>query len=488
MSRSSSLLAATRQAILDIADNNKKRWSHFSGDGPLTFDRFAKKLVELKITRNPDDAATVWQAFNPAGSEMQFREFIQFLQNDKLQASPAAEKSSSDGGAMAKLYEQRREFIDYCLGIDKRVSGTITEKQLTLFAMENGVVSKPGELFVVVSQVCKQKSGEIPYFKLMHKLTQMGGDDFVLETSGPRQHLDEDIFGGGETKSAKKAGGRSHLDPSIFGESQPKSPAHESKARQGLDPSIFGERSGSTREPESRSGGRAQLDPSIFGEKSGSREAESRSGGRAQLDPSIFGEKHVEAGARAAPAAKIDLENAKDCTDYNADQTISLVARIANSKFKSIRDCFGSWRGGSDRLSWEDIYRGMVNDAKMEISPEIIESLVEEYGGDLTVSSFTRLVSDGARLNAPEPVREAPPPPSERDIMLDKIATALKGKTWEVTVKSSKNALDLSRNLKKFGIDLKSEKLRGTFEELGIRKIVEEIKQRQAPPKKRRGA
>ena len=461
MSRGSALLAATRQAILDIADNNKKRWSHFTGDGPLTFDRFSKKLVELKITRNPDDAGVIWQAFGPQGKEMQFREFIQFLQNDKL-AEPVAAKSS-DSGAMARLRDLRREFIEYCLSIDKSISGFISERQLTSFAMENGVVSQPNELFVIVSQVCKQKSGEIPYFKLMHKLTSLGGDDFVLNTSGPRQHLDEDIFGGeSKTTSGKKAGGRSHLDPSIFGESQPKSPAHESKARHGLDPSIFGERTSTA-------------------------QAESRGGARAQLDPSIFGEKPVEAKVQAAPAAKIDLENAKDCTDYNADQTISLIARVANSKFKSIRDCFGCWRGGSDRLSWEDIYRGMVNDAKMEISPEIVESLVQEYGGDLTVSSFTRLISDGARLNTPEPVREAPPPPSERDIMMEKIATALKGKTWEVTIRGSKNALDLSRNLKKFGINLKSEDLRGTFEELGIRKIVEEIKQRQAPPKKRRG-
>jgi hypothetical protein len=239
---------------------------------------------------------------------------------------------------------------------------------------------------------------------------------------------------------------------------------------------------------KSNPGARFNLDPSIFGEHPAKSEfSRTETGARMQLDPAIFGQKPERTQVTAPPAAELDLSKAKDCTDYNQDQTLSLVARLASSKFRSMRDCFGSWRTTNDRLSWEDIYRGMVNDGKVEVSPEVLEVIVQDYGGELTVGGLTRMVSDGVRLNAPEPVREAPAALTERDILLNKVAKGLKGKEWEPVVKGSKNALDLTRNLKKFGVEMKSDELRATFEQLGIKKICDEIKARQAPPKKRRG-
>lgn len=446
---------STKKIMLDLADNNKKRWSQFTSDMPCTFDRFCKRLVDLKITRNPDDAATIWGLFNPKGDEIQFREFIQFLQNDKLGNEPIAVKKTS---VMSSLYELRRSLIDYCLSIDRSVSGTISQAQLSDFALSNHIISHPNELAILVSQVDKKNTGKLNYFKLLYKLSQMGAGDFPL----PELPDEEAGFAVQAHRPTKTPGARSSLDPSIFGGESSQNGAYvpETNARKGLDPTIFGEKS--------------------------PQRGETHNGGRTHLDPSIFGEKPEAQQVQAAPAAKIDLANARDCTDFNAEQTISLIARIANSKFRSLRDCFGNWRGGSDRLSWEDIYRGMVNDAKIEVSPEIVEALVSEYGGELTVSSFTRFVSDGARINAPEPVKEAPPPLTERDILLNKIAAGLKGKDWEAAIKFSKNALDLSRNLKKVGVTMKSDELRGAFEELGMKKIVMEIKQRQTATNKKR--
>jgi hypothetical protein len=229
-------------------------------------------------------------------------------------------------------------------------------------------------------------------------------------------------------------------------------------------------------------GGRGSLDPSLFPQAGAARSAD---GARHELDPALFGPRQERAMVFEAPPAPIDLQNAKDCTDYDMEQSLSLVARVANAKFRSLRDCFGHWRGPCDRMTWEDIYRGMVTDGKVELSPEILERAVADYGSDLTVASFTRLISDGARLNVPEPVREAPPPPTDRDVLLNKISAGLKGKPWEPVLKSSKNALDLARNMKKLGINMKSDELRAAFEALGIKGICNEIKQRQAPPKKR---
>lgn len=468
MSRTSKLTNQLRKTIFELADNNKKRWSHFTGDAPLTFERFSKRLIEYKITKNPDDADAVWSAFKCSGKEMQFRDFICFLQSadaevdDDIpeipQGSAGKHPSSSP---TASLYAHRRDLIDYFLQLDPNADGYITQRQLSDYCVTNQIVRSPQDLAAILTRVSTSStSNSINYYSLMYEISQCQ-DDFELQAQSR-----------GSTKSpfekqerAPTAGGRGSLDPSIFGEST------------------------TTNNNQQTQNARKELDESIFGELSPNKkpqQTQQQNHARNNLDPAIFGEKVERASIPEQPSIPIDLSNSKDCTDYNPDQTISLIARIANTKFKSIRDCFGSWRGAHDRLSWDDIYRGMVNDAKLEVSPEVIESLVEQYGGELTMSSFTRFVSDGARLNEPEPVREAPPPLTERDVLLNKIATGLKGKTnWELQIKNSKNALDLVRNLKKFGIALKSEELRGTFEELGMKKIVDEIKKRQAPPKKR---
>lgn len=472
MSRAGKLASQLRKTIFDLADNNKKRWSHFTGDAPLTFERFSQRLIEYKITKNPDDASNVWKIFKCSGREMQFRDFICFLQNDDIvDNDDEQENEQPSGGARrtaitptASLYAHRRDLIDHFLQLDPNADGYITQRQLSDYVVTNQIVNSPQDLKPILSRVTSgNMTNQINYFQLMYEISQCQ-NDFELATNQNSRSNASSPFD--KPDRVPSAGGRGSLDPSIFGET-----------------------TSQNQQQNPRSGARKELDDSIFGELSPKKQQNDQqnvSYARNNLDPAIFGEKVEKVNVPEQPSIPLDLSNAKDCTDYNPDQTISLISRIANGKFKTVRDCFQTWRGQRDRLTWDDIYRGMVNDAKIEVSPEVVESLVEQYGGELTMSSFTRFVSDGARLNAPEPVRAAPAPLTERDILLNKIAAGLKGKpSWEVSIKNSKNALDLVRNLKKFGINLKSEELRGTFEELGMKKIIDEIKHRQAPPKKR---
>lgn len=349
----------------------------------------------------------------------------------------------------------RRQLIDYCLYIDPDATGYINQRQLTDFCFDNKIIRQAEDLNSIMDKIDPQKTGRANYFRILYEVS-------LLDPGKGRRdsQQDETIFDDGTGKYPHTPGGRKQLDPSIFGESTPH------------------------REPPSASGARRELDSSIFGEKSSPAQQNTR-GGRTELDPSIFGEKVEQQVVSQAPAAPIDLTKSRDCTDFNVDQTLSIIARVANAKFRTLRDCFGNWRGAGDRLTPDSIYRGMVTDGQIELNPIVVAQAVEQFGDSLTVSSFTRLVSEGARINAPEPVHEAPPPLTERDILLNKIAESLKGKKWEISIKNSKNSLDLTRNLKSLGVNMKSEELRSTFETLGIKKIVAEIKQRQEPPKKR---
>ncbi|KAH0788305.1 hypothetical protein GPJ56_007779 [Histomonas meleagridis] len=459
MNKTVLLQTLTRKKLLDLADNNRKRWGHFTGGAPMMFELFCRKLIEYKITRNPDDAQMIWDAFGVQGKEMQYMDFIQFLQNDKVDST----KSSTTPSPTRLLYALRRKLIDFCLTLDPDAKGFVTQQQVTNFCLNNKVISKSSDLFSILNKSDPTSDGKINYFKLLYELSISGNDFSPSEMYQPP--IDETLNTSRSNKSPPVSGSRRMLDPAIFG--------NNARNDNHID-----------HESPRQNGARHALDSTIFGEKPTSSKVQLERSPR-NLDPSIFGEKVKLTAASQAPSAALNLEGTKDCVDYNPDETISLISHFVNSKFRSLRDCYGSWRGG-DRLTWEDIYRGMINDAKTELNPVVIESLVEEFGGDLTLSSFTRFISEGARLNTPEPVKEPPPPLSERDILLNKIANAIKGKQWEITIKNSKNALDLSRNLKKLGFVIKSEEIRETFQELGMKKICEEIKKRQNPPKKRR--
>jgi len=454
------LIDSFRTFILSLSENNAKRWKRFTGDFPMTQDRFDQRLEDLKFTRDSEEKAILWDAFDVKGQEITFKNFVLFVQAESSEIPVNRINSSNSFSPIQGLGQHRRDLIEYCLEKDPNVTGFITQKQLTVFAQDYRIISNPNDLANIILSIDKENTGLVNYFKLFFDITSKDNPHEKPMDPSNRQ--------------SKKI-----LDSSIFNNSGSSQPYSSGGARSSLDPTIFG---GGTESTHTPSNARKALDPSIFGEKRQNNEIrESTSGARGTLDPSIFGEKPQLTVVRAPPREALDLSKTKDCTEYNMDETISYISRVANSKYRSLRDCFGTWRGNSERLTSEDIYRGIIKQDNAELSRSIIESIVEQYGGELTVSSFTRLISDGARINVPEPVKKAPPPLTQYDILFNGIAEQLKGKQWEPMIKSSTNALDLSRNLKKLGVNIKSEELRGIFETNGIKGIINEISNRQKP-------
>ena len=455
MSNLSNLLRTT---IINLADGNKKRWSHFTGDAPMTFQRFSQRVAELKVTKNQVECQELWAAFNVSGREMAFRDFVYFLQapQEGQPQKSSIDASTSPTSILHHLKQYRRQFLDYCLQIDPSADGYVGQKQISDFLLQIRIGNAPSDHFAFISTFDPENSGSVNYFEILYSLSSLSKEQIIKQTMQQPQ----------SSVQFKSPGPRHELDPSIFTEFSDRNLPHT---------------------PEHETGARGQLDPSIFGDHTPSNESSQHvQGGRGNLDPAIFGEKPTHTPLPQQPIDDVDLSHTRDCTEYNNDQTISLISRIANTKFRSMRDCFGKWRGNREKLDAADIFRGMAIDGGVELSTSVLDSLLQEYGGELTVSGFTRFISEGARINAPEPVPEVEPPPSERDILMNKIATGLKGKNWEAQVKLSKNALDLANNLKKLGVTVKSADLRDMYQEVGIKGIIADIKARQAPKKKKR--
>lgn len=453
---SADVCALFRNFILQLAETNMKRWKKFTGDFPMTRKNFGNRVIDLKFTENPVEVSVLWDAFNVETNELQFREFVAFVQNENQQQNEIPQINTSDPVVLINNVAcQRRNVIDAFLQADPGATGFVSQKEFTDILLSLKVASNPREVMPLIMTIDVNNTGHVSYYKLMYD------SSFVRPDS---------------QRSTRKLLDHAQLNGSR-GESRIPQPTHAGRK---LDPTIFGDKTIETQEVPRP--GRC-LDPSIFGEKHQEHQEQVPRGGR-NLDPAIFGEKvHTEAVTNQP--INYDFSKTKDGTEYDDNVVISLIAKTANTKFRSIRDCFGQWRNG-ERLEARDILLGMAQESNIELPLQSIEKWVSHFGGPLTVSSFTRLVSEGARINAPEPVAAAPPPKTEVDEIIEKLAAGVKGKVWENVILPSKNALDLARNLKKLGVNVKSDEVRGLMAELGMEGICAAIKEKNKPPKQRR--
>lgn len=446
-----------RSFLLSLGENNQKRWKRLTADYPMTQKNFMQRLLDLKYSRDPAKQALAWDIIHPEEREMTFRDFVRFIQSEPEQRGIARPKLGTPKtmSVIDSLTEQRMELLGAFLQEDSDMLGYTSQRKFTDEAIKCGAVSTPQALFSIIEKLDPENTGKINYFQLLYILTS---------------HLDSQ-----DEEMPKYDSYEQSPEPAWTPGGGP---------RKNLDPELFGSPVGKT-ETDRNPRARTNLDPDIFGKRPDQVEHEIPNGGRGQLDPAIFGERPTMSAVAAAPAELIDFEKTRDCTDFNFDQTISFISRFANQKYRSIRDCFGCWRGTGDRLTGEDIFRAIAKEGGVELPHDIVIDIAKNFGTELTVSSFTRLITEGARIDAPEPVKAAPVPLTHEETILSEIAAGLKGKPWEPQIKYSKNALDLSRNLKKLGVTIKSEELRGMFEEIGMKEIINKIKVLQKPKKKR---
>lgn len=496
-------LERIKQFFLSLSDTNMKRWKKLTADFPMTAERFSTRLIELNFSKDKMEHQIIYDSICSGAREMQFRDFVQFIQAETHKISSTYQPAGEGGisrprfglpqetreSVLDRLAKVRAQLLDDFLSQDNELRGYVSQRSLIESALKYGAIQSPVEMKSVITKVDPENTGKVNYFNFLYYVTihlENPQRDLQSEMSLKPTPQKNSFFDGSadHVSDNPSTGVRGKLDPSIFG-GEKTNDIQIRKQNRTLDPAIFG---GPSPDEEKKPvyARERNLDTSIFvgasPEETGNNP---KSGARGTLDASIFGEKEKTITVAPAPVEQIDISKTRDCTDFDQDQTISYIARFVNSKYRSLRDCFGSWRGGSDRLIGDDIWRNIAKEANVELPREVCNQIADEYGGQLTVASFTRLVSEGARINAPEPVRAPPPPLTEVDILLNKIAESLKNKPWEPKIRYSKNAFDLSRNLKQLGLNMKSEELRGIFEEMGMKAIVNEIKERQKPPKKR---
>lgn len=489
--------------LMSLGNSNWNRWSMFSTEQNLSIDMFCSRINALGFEVSAQDMVTLWRAVGITKNEMDYNEFIRFMQANVSQNS---QKSLNDlFGTDTRIVLNK--FID----ADQSVSGYVSFRAFTEIC--NYFSIPKSEILDLSSKYDEENTGYVKYFKLLADLSyskeeiptpkfnapnlvipksDYNDESFNEYSSSPsarnrRQNYDSQENSSpyrgyspdrrSQTYSADYSPDRKSYDysperrsfdysPSAQNYSSPlpaQSPSSPGGRR--LDPSIFGQYSPrSPPTPLSPSvGGRGKLDPAIFGQYSPKSPSSPSSGGRGRLDPSIFGEKPVILYSEQEKFNADECPNCEQIRGLSPDELLSFISKQVSKYFKGGKSAFSRWRGGGDYLDVESLRNGLARDANVLIPRRDLEAVLDRYGGELNLSSFVRMLSDGSSV--PETRRGGGR--RSNDPAIQRIADQVKGDAWEDVVIRARSAEEMCRGFNYIGMSVSENDVQTLMQKLG---------------------
>jgi hypothetical protein len=172
-----------------------------------------------------------------------------------------------------------------------------------------------------------------------------------------------------------------------------------------------------------------------------------------------------------------DSATAKRVDGLTTAQILELIGKHVSRIARSSKQVYAKWKGSHDFLSADDIRDGLARDADVVIPLRDLQVIVSQYGGPLSLSSFVRLLGDGAKSaeqnSSIEGVRRA----TEDDATLTIIADGVIGTGWESLVMKG-SPEDIARGFTRMGIRVSENQVNVLVSKLGRIGFVDAIKAR----------
>lgn len=202
------------------------------------------------------------------------------------------------------------------------------------------------------------------------------------------------------------------------------------------------------------------LESSLFPSPTKNLSPGSPGGGRGKLDPSIFGHKPVVEPPPETPVFDADkCKNAERIFGLPLPQLIEVVSKHVARSFKSSKAAFGKWRGKNDFLNAQDLRNGLARDCDILITREDANSIVQQYGGPMNMSSFVRFLSDGSKYEEQHKSLQGLKQATGEEAVWRRVANSVKGYDWESIVMKARNADELIYEFRRRGVNIESSDL-----------------------------
>jgi hypothetical protein len=172
-----------------------------------------------------------------------------------------------------------------------------------------------------------------------------------------------------------------------------------------------------------------------------------------------------------------DISTAKRVDGLTTAQLIDLIGKHVSRIARSSKQVYAKWKGPHDLLTAEDIRDGLARDADVIIPLRDTQVIVSQYGGPLSLSSFVRLLGDGAKYGEQNTSIEGVRRATEDDATLTMLADGVTGSGWENLIMRG-SPEDISRGFARMGTNVSENQISVLTSKLGRIGFVDAIRAR----------
>ncbi|EAY06238.1 hypothetical protein TVAG_034170 [Trichomonas vaginalis G3] len=190
----------------------------------------------------------------------------------------------------------------------------------------------------------------------------------------------------------------------------------------------------------------------------------------AMVDHGIFGEspykpQTVQQRTPSVQPSPRPYTATRSQSNVNPDDVLKRVGEIIQGKPTHL---FNKWRGYNTKMTANDLQRGLLREYDYNVPISTVEEICDRYGGELNLSNFVKLISDGAQLHSASSRSVSNYVPQSRkmtedDQTIDDIAKQFVGQDFTALTEKARNADDLCIIFSRCGIN---------FDEARVKKLV----------------
>jgi hypothetical protein len=442
------MLILLQQHLSKSGITSKSKWTSFSSSPQMSAAQFTRRLNNLGIPITNKETLSLWKLLKVESKDLNFDGFAKMLTIDPISLAPDPpppqralppspqmvihDPPASAAaplpfvppmvGLWATLSLNRREFLHKLSASDPLISGRITYANFRSIC-ESFQSADASAVEAVTSIYDAPAKGFFNYFTLLSDICE-------------------------------------HSDPTPI-------PIVRDDYGTGINPDLLRRATYDDLDNECQLPSRA---PMLNREMIHQFDSTTRGGGRGKLDPAIFGHRPpVEAPPKVRRLSADEVVGVKPLSGLTVGELLRAIPKFVFKCAKSLKDCYQKWRGMHEWLTAEDLRDGLALDAKVLVPLGEIEALLKCYGGQMTVSAFVRMISDGSKSDVP---------PTEDEAAINAIAAKLRGEKWAEIVLSSTCVEDIVLGFEQEGIEVSEQEIRLLTSRLGRTGLVSALQAR----------
>lgn len=468
------ILIRLRERLQKSGITNRSKWTSFSSNPEMSATQFTRRLNSLGISITAKDTTALWKMMQVSSNVLKFEDFVKLIESplpetntpkspERKPPSPSPRPVPSTTLIMQTLATNRKALLLKLGECDPLTTGRIANSDFRSVCDWFDPRMSPessAAVDAILNRYDPGGSGSFNYFRFLADLC----DGEIQPPETPKRNRVSFVEVEVEPEPEPEPEPEVVVKPEQIVRTSPKR-SHSNNS--GIDDDLLRAATyDDYSEEESFEEPELEVPQTIT------------AGARQNLDPMIFPglQRHSRPQTEAQARQKADeIVGTEKMNGLTHTQVLNILAECILKTAKGAKEYFQKWRGQHERIDASDIRDGLAKDMKILIPHSEISALVRRYGGPMTLSTFVRMLADGAKMSD-EPTRS--PGRTDDDAAIVKISEQVHGTGWEDIVYNSTSAEDIVSGFAERGIKVTSGEIRTLTSKLGRTGLVSAIRAR----------